>query len=163
MELPTGLLALVVAIIVGAFVAQPYFSRRGEGGGQVGRRTAQALRQQADLLAERNRIYAAVRDLDFDYKTNKVSDEDYTAQRYALVARGVEVLQQLDGLPALDEAPGADPVEAAVAALRAGSEGVPAASPGKHAAGAEGFCPQCGGPVFHGDRFCGSCGASLAA
>ncbi|HEC22646.1 MAG TPA: zinc ribbon domain-containing protein [Chloroflexi bacterium] len=158
--IPTGLLALVAVIIVGAYIAQPFFAaRRGEGGGgQGGRRTASLLRRRADLLAERNRLYRAIRDLDFDYQTNKVSEEDYQAQRHRLFAEAVEVLQQLDSLPALDETPESDPIEAAVAALRQGT------APEEVVSGpaAEGeVCPQCGEPVSESDRFCGACGARL--
>jgi hypothetical protein len=163
MDIPTELMALVIVMIVAAFVAQPFFARGADGPARSAKRTAAALRQKADLLAERNRIYAAIRDLDFDYKTNKVADEDYAAQRHRLVAQGVEVLQKLDSLPALDESPEADPIEAALLALRAGGSvgaalaGAEAAQPGEQA----GFCPQCGAPYQRSDRFCGVCGAKL--
>jgi hypothetical protein len=160
MTLPTELLALVVVLVVGAFIAQPFLAERRSEGGFGGRRAASVLRQRAGLLAERNRIYSALRDLDFDYKTNKVADEDYTAQRYQLVAAGVDILQQLDGLPALDETPGADPLETAIALLRSGDAAATALS-GLAADDAAGFCPACGQPVLAGDRFCGSCGGRL--
>jgi hypothetical protein len=158
MEIFTGLLSLIVVLMVAAYIVQPFFSnRRGDGRGRAGHRPASVLRRRADLLARRNEIYRAIRDLDFDYQTNKVSDEDYDGQRHALVAQGVEVLQQLDALPVLDESPETDPIEAAVAALRAG-----AAAPGAAVeAGQAGFCGQCGAPVYAGDRFCGACGAAL--
>jgi len=154
MNIPTGLLALVAALIVGVYIAQPFFSKQvGESGSRAGRGTAAQLRLRAELLQRRNEIYAAIRDLDFDYKTNKVSEESYTAERYALVAQGVEVLQQLDTLPVLDES---DPLEAAIAAVRSGQ--APAAIDLDHAGG---YCPNCGDPVNPGDKFCGGCGAKL--
>jgi hypothetical protein len=160
MEIFTGLLSLIVVLMVAAYIVQPFFSnRRGDGRSRAGHRPASVLRRRADLLARRNEIYRAIRELDFDYQTNKVSDEDYDGQRHALVAQGVEVLQQLDALPVLDESPDADPIEAAVAALRVG-----AAAPGAAVeAGQAGFCGQCGAPVYAGDRFCGACGAALTS
>jgi hypothetical protein len=77
-----------------------------------------------ELLFERERILLALRDLDFDYATGKLVDEDYTGPRAELVARGAEVLRQLDALGA---GPGArsgadleeDEIERAIAARRA--------------------------------------------
>ena len=159
MEAFVGLLALGAVIVVAAFVVQPFFAGRSEDGARrADRRTAHIVRQRADLLAERNRVYAALRDLEFDYKTNKVADDDYAVQRRQLVAQGVEVLQRLDALPALDETPNADPIEAAIAAVRAGGSPGAAARPDGPAAG---YCPRCGAPFAEGDRFCGACGARL--
>ena len=150
----TIILALGALLLVLAFLAQPFISGgAADGAPRATRRTAASLRRRADLLAERNRIYAALRDLDFDYRTNKVSDEDYARQRHALVAEGVEVLQTLDTLPLdADE----DPIEHTVQGLLSGD--APAAPSG----GAV-YCPKCGEPARPGDRFCGECGARLSA
>lgn len=157
MDALSGLVALGVLIIVAAFVAQPFFAPGAGERGSGGRRAASEARQRAELLQERNRLYAAIRDLDFDYKTNKVADDDYALQRHALMAEAVEVLQQLDALPE-DEAPAqADPIEAAIAALRSGAPVPATTAAGQGAA----FCPQCGEPVTATDHFCGACGARL--
>ncbi len=160
MDIPTELIVLLIVVIVAAFVAQPFFARRNrEQARQADRRTVALLRQRADLLAERNRIYAAIRELEFDYATNKLADEDYAEQRRKLYVQGVEVLRRLDALAALDESPAADPIEALVASLRGGGA---VAAPAQGAAAAQaGFCPQCGTPYQAGDRFCGACGAQL--
>ncbi len=159
MGIPTELIVLLIVTIAAAFVAQPFFAHRSkEQARQADRRTAALLRQRADLLAERNRIYAAIRELEFDYATNKLADEDYAAQRRKLYVQGVEVLQKLDALPVLDESPTADPIEAWVAALRSGSS---AAASAQGEAAQAGFCPQCGTPYQAGDRFCAACGARL--
>jgi hypothetical protein len=163
MTIPTAFLALVAIIVVGVFIAQPFFSTRRTIAGGGGRQTASDFRQQAALFAERNRIYAALRDLDFDFKTNKFSDEHYAAERYQLVAQGIEVLQKLDGLPVFDQTPEEDSIEMAIAAIRAGREidetlFDDGAEPTGEAAG---YCPNCGEPHYTGDRFCGECGTKL--
>ncbi len=124
MDIPTILVLMVVLLMAGAYIAQPLIAGNVGPAGQRRKQSTGSLRRRADLLAERNRIYAALRDLDFDYQTGKVADEDYAAQRRPLVTQGVEVLQQIDHLPALEESPQADPIEAAV--LSARSAGVPA-------------------------------------
>jgi type II secretory pathway pseudopilin PulG len=155
MGIPTGLLALVMVIIVAAYIARPFVSSRsGEEARSAGRRAA-VLRQRAALLAERNQTYQALLDLAFEYNTNKLSEEEFETQRHRLVAQGVEILQKLDALPPLDETPDVDPIEAAVLAFRAGAEFDPPRQPGGN------FCPQCGAKVAPEDRFCGACGARL--
>ncbi len=50
------------------------------------------------LVEQRDAIYTAIRDLDFDYETGKLEDDDYHLQRETWVQRGVEVLKALDVL-----------------------------------------------------------------
>lgn len=156
MEALGSILALVTVIIVIAYVMQPFLagrvgrSRRSSGGVDVS-----DLRRRVDLLAERNGIYRAIKELDFDYETGKFSVEDYAEQRHTLVAQGVDILQQLDALPAEPD----DPVERAILRVREGGpvaidEGVAPASGGE-------FCPQCGTPAKPGDKFCAKCGARI--
>ena len=155
MGIPTGLLALVIIIVVAAYVARPFLSPRTGEEVQRGGRTAAVLRQRASLLAERNQTYQALLDLAFEYNTNKLSQEEFETQRHRLVAQGVEILQKLDALPPLDETPDVDPIEAAVLAFRAGADLGPRRQQGGN------FCPQCGAKVAPEDRFCGACGARL--
>ena len=74
------------------------------------------------LAAQRDSLLAALRDLDFDHATGKISDDDYAPQRAQLVAQGVAVLKQLDTLrPAATPEPALsaeDALERAIAARR---------------------------------------------
>src|SRR5262245_10159458 len=113
MDIPTTLVFLVVLLLAAAFVAQPFIGVDGAAGG--GRKlSARVLRQRADLRAERNRLYAELRDLDADFRGGSVEEAGYGARRRALVTQGVETLQSLDRLPDDDR----DPIEAAVRAAR---------------------------------------------
>jgi len=141
MDIPGTLVLITVLILVVAFVARPFVAPQGdEQRPRADLPTASALRRRADLLAGRNRVYGALRDLDFEHQTNKIADEEYATQRRALVAEGVAILQELDQLPAADKSPAADP-DLAKATLS---------------------CPQCGTEARVGDAFCGHCGAKLA-
>lgn len=168
MEALGTLLAIVTVIIVTAYVAQPFLAPRREDETRVTGKGVEALKRRASLLAERNRIYRAIKELDFEFQTGKVAEADYADQRFALVAQGVEILQQIDALPPSDD----DPMERAVLAFREGepltyediaplpdeeltAEPVLAGGPQSR------FCGQCGTRAQTGDRFCANCGAAL--
>lgn len=176
MDIATIIVLIAVLLMVLAYVAQPLVLGGGRAEGRPGQ-GRDALRRRADLLAERNRLYAEIRALDFDHSTNQVADADWDAQRHALVAQGVEVLRQLDALPGSGETAAADPIEAAVRALRSG-EAVTAPAPAQSAKAKPAparrgkskpqpqpaetnFCPHCGQPVEPTDQFCAACGNRL--
>ena len=50
----------------------------------------------AQLQAEHEAVLISVRDLDFDYQTGKLTEDEYLAQRERLMQRGVEILKQID-------------------------------------------------------------------
>ncbi len=50
----------------------------------------------AQLQTEHEAILVSVRDLDFDYQTGKLTEDEYLAQRESLMQRGVEILKQID-------------------------------------------------------------------
>ena len=49
------------------------------------------------LAEERDRALAALKELEFDHRTGKISDEDYRAQAGPLRRRAAEVLRALEG------------------------------------------------------------------
>jgi len=180
MDLGSLLLGLALLLLVAFIVARPILERRDMPDQEISR---------ADqLVAERESLLAALRDLDFDHATGKISDEDYTPQRAQLVAQGVAILKQLDALgPALPEhaASAEDEIERAVAARRRSSlehRATPAAravqsaddlieaavaarrkpAPAQHPAPDGVTCSNCGALAKPGDRFCPTCGRVLA-
>jgi hypothetical protein len=163
-------LVMIATLMALAYVLWPFLVSSEVRAGRANGGSLDVLRDRADLLAERNRVYAAIRALDFDHSTNKIADDDYTAERHQLVAMGVELLKHIDGLMPLDESPADDPIEATVIALRRGGVAL-AAAPGrarrlkgkghKKASGRVSFCPRCGKPTVPADRFCGSCGVQI--
>lgn len=111
------------------------------------------------LLAERERLLRALRELDFDYALGKVPEEDYPVLRAELLRRGGEVVRKLEAMkvsvaPIASEQPASvlsdDEIEMLIARRR--SE--------RHEK-TGGFCPQCGKPVLASDRFCSRCGQAL--
>ncbi|MFB3817667.1 MAG: hypothetical protein ACE147_08390 [Candidatus Methylomirabilales bacterium] len=88
------IIALSISILVVAFIAAPFFlfpGRRVSAEEQV----PEGLR---DLLAEKETLYAAIQELDFDLKSGKLSDKDHRALRERHEARAAALLQQIDAL-----------------------------------------------------------------
>ncbi len=96
MEAQTLILGLVIVVLSLIFVAWPFLG--------LGRERAVAAEksklngEMERLVAEREAVFAVIRDLDFDYETGKLTDEDYQQQRETWVARGVAVLKAIDSL-----------------------------------------------------------------
>ncbi|HEY8493317.1 MAG TPA: zinc ribbon domain-containing protein [Myxococcota bacterium] len=129
-----GLVALAAAAALLFLIAPLQGSRAQAAAGEAA--GAEPLEDPAvdAARAEREAVYAALRDLEHDHETGKVSDADYAQMRQELRARAAALLQ----------------AEADAAAATAG------AAPGTLA------CPACGAATRPGDRFCAHCGAALA-
>ena len=56
-------------------------------------------RRHLELLEVRDRALAALKELEFDHRTGKVSDEDYRAQVGPLRRRAAELLRALEDRP----------------------------------------------------------------
>jgi hypothetical protein len=88
-------LGVVLAVACVLFVARPFLrepalehDRLDEPGAREQERVA--------LTEERDRALAALKELEFDHRTGKVSDEDYRAQVGSLRRRAAELLRALD-------------------------------------------------------------------
>jgi hypothetical protein len=106
----------------------------------------------------RDRALAALREIDFDRATGKLSDGDYERLKATYTAEALAALREVDaaavvspalppsGPPASDDA-----VEALIASARA-----EARRTGKK------FCSECGAPLEGKGRFCVECGTPAA-
>ncbi len=178
----TILMAVLVVGVVATVVAYPLF------------RPAEATVSGMDgpdaelaALEERKlQLYAAIRELGFDFHTDKLEKEDYEEEVERLKTEAVGVMREIDGLRQRSVR-GPDALEAEIARLRqtapggataagvaaAGPGGISAAGPGGVSAAASvqapaagtddapTFCTQCGTAARTGDRFCSGCGTPL--
>jgi len=104
------------------------------------------------LLLQKEMLYGAIRDLDFDFQTGKVDQKDYAELRQQLEREAVQILRQLDAadpLVALDHE-----IEHQVLALRRHSTSTVCASSRES-------CFGCGSPLENGENFCPCCGQAL--
>jgi hypothetical protein len=164
MDVGSVLLGFALLLGVAVYVARPLIEKRGLNAKEFSAADA--------LLAQRETVLNALRDLDFDHATGKITDDDYAPQRERLLAQGVAVLKQLESLGVAVTGNGAaadDSIEQAVRARRkpaAASTGnveddaIEAAVASRRRAAAV-TCPQCGASARPADRFCPQCGAPL--
>lgn len=169
MEIAALLLTAGIVILVALYLSTPLLEHQG-------RRVTAEEHELSALFAERDRIVNALQELDFDFKLGKIPEEDYPAQRAALLQKGAGILRQIDSFsPQVNAGQDTESrIEKAVAARRADAASHPrqvtdddlesliaARRKGRKNKSA-GFCPKCGKPVLTSDKFCPSCGTSLA-
>ena len=169
MDIGAIFFTLAVTTLVGMYVGQPFIQRRG-------RRATQEDHEYSTLMAEYDRTVNTLQELDFDNSLDKVPAEDYPRQRTELLAKGADLLRQLDALQPQKAGRDAESrFEAAVASGRADSsttkpatalddddlESMIAARRKTRKEKSAGFCPKCGKPIQISDRFCPSCGKAI--
>ncbi len=96
------------------------------------------------LSSARNLAFDAIRDLEFDHATGKISDEDYNQLRPRYDVQAAHILQQID----------------TVTAALSKDNRTEKTRTQKSGAGRD-TCPHCHKRVQTGDRFCPTCGARL--
>jgi hypothetical protein len=88
-------LGAVLAIAAVAFVARPFLREPQPASDRLGELGPEE-RRRLELAEERDRALAALKELEFDHRTGKVTDEDYRAQVGPLRRRAAEALRALD-------------------------------------------------------------------
>ena len=94
--LAAALLIVALAVFVAWLVSSPFRSHRGAAAAPAGSAADSDARRA--LESAREAKYAEIRDNETDYRTGKLSDEDYRALDRALRAEAVEILRALDEL-----------------------------------------------------------------
>ena len=92
-----------------------------------------------DVYSERDRILDALRDLQIEHATGKISDADYAMLKGRYDTKAAAVLQEIDALE-----------------VNVSSKNV------THKVKGKGACPRCHAHIEADDRFCFECGYKLA-
>jgi primosomal protein N' len=149
-----GLVLLGVAVFV---VVLPFRQKGAKGTG--------TLKVAASNEGRREEVLLALRDLEFDYKTGKVSEEDYGplhAQLLAEAAKYIEAEKEEDKqLEALIQNR-----RKLTSSLKCDSCGAPMEAGQKFCSkcgqtAKSVSCPSCGKQIRAGDLFCSSCGTHI--
>jgi hypothetical protein len=85
----------VLAIAAVVFVARPFLRDSGAGDDRLAEPNELELRR-LELAEERDRALAALKELEFDHRTGKVSDDDYRELVGPLRRRAAETLRALE-------------------------------------------------------------------
>ena len=96
------------------------------------------------LAREREALIWSIQDLDHDFETGKISEQDHREMRSRLRAQAVELLRQERAAEALESEPSLAPDQAEATAE----------------APAETQCRSCGAPLAPAHNFCPQCGAA---
>ncbi|MDH3602473.1 MAG: zinc ribbon domain-containing protein [Candidatus Tectomicrobia bacterium] len=114
-------------------------------------------REVDQLTLQKETLYMAIRDLDFDYHTGKVDEQDFTELRSRLENEAIAILRDLDKIDpfaGLD-----DELECQIAALRQTRSATAVAALSDLSAPS--VCTHCGTPLQGDENFCAVCGHSL--
>lgn len=175
------LLAIAIAAAALAIVAYPIIARART----AAPTTSLAQEELDELIAQRDAVFQALRDLHFDRQVGKVTAEDFTVFEANLKDAAADALRAVDHWEAQADAALDATLERAIAARRAALTtagrtcpacGRSALADDKFCAGcgamlpvgepppatAQDACPQCGRPYEPDDRFCGGCGRARA-
>ena len=107
-------------------------------------------REIEQLALQKETLYTAIHDLDFDYQTGKVDQHDYTELRRDLEEEAIQTLRQLDAVDPLAALDGE--LERQIAVLRRSH--LPHST-------REDVCRSCGARRQDDGNFCAYCGQSF--
>lgn len=94
MSVLAAMLTLMLLAAVMAVVSRPLLVARTQEG--TGKPEESDTPRRSELEAEREAKYREIRDAELDYRTGKLSEEDYATVNGALRAEAVEILNKLE-------------------------------------------------------------------
>ncbi len=146
------IIVLFIFLLAGVLVVRPFL----EDGSQ---NALSSAGRYDSLLAERERLYRAIEDLDLDLELQKISEDEHDKGRQELLSEAAAVLQKIENHPRHSKyriqdsrtVESDDDLERLIAERR------------KVLQAARGdVCPKCGQAISTDDQFCSSCGEKLA-
>jgi hypothetical protein len=96
MEVAGIVLAAVLAALAIVYAARPFLREPQARDDRLGEPSPEE-RARLQLAEERDRALGALKELEFDHRTGKISDADYRAQVVTLRRQAAEALRALDG------------------------------------------------------------------
>lgn len=166
----TVFIAVLLAVLTFAFVTYPFFKRRSPSTDLSGDE------KQRELYSKRGTTYSMLKELEFDFQSGILTEEDYRDLEARYKGKAISILRDIDGL---EKATGVeDEVEKQILELRRGKSRLrpQVTREARKETTVETeveeevlklrqqkgrFCPQCGAKCLEADRFCSRCGSNL--
>jgi len=137
------ILILGITLSAAGLVGAPFMHRQ-----KPCREEDASVSSSAGLLLQRDTLYTAIRDLEFDFQTGKVDQKDYAELRQQLEREAIHVLHLLDAPDAYTPLDAA--LEQHIAWLRQHPTEIAPVLPA-------GTCGSCGVKLQRDERCCPSC------
>lgn len=142
----TWIVFSLLAVFLSLFIVMPILQSRTRLAGWWGK--GDSNHHASDLQERKENIYAAIKDIEFDYQMGKLSEEDFKELRQQYKDEAVNLLKEIDATQQKIIKP------AAPQSKSKSKEPVK----GKAAK----FCWICGTPVTKADKFCANCGTRIS-
>lgn len=135
----TVFVAVVLAMLTFAFIFYPLFKQKSRSFDSGGDEEIQ------ELYSRRDTTYSTLKELEFDFQSGILTDEDYRELEARYKQNAISILKDIDNVK---KGTGVEEeIERQVRELRRSKDG---------------FCPQCGAKYQKNDRFCSGCGTALS-
>ena len=131
MQISALIIGMVLLVATAAYIALPFRQKRPN--------NSSTSKTAVTTKSRHEEILLTLRDLDFDFKTGKVSEEDYQPLRAQLLAEAAQYIES--------EKKEEEQLEALIQSRRNGKR--------------QNKCEHCGATLEAGQRFCSKCGASV--
>ena len=157
MEISSILIGIILLVAALAYVSLPFRQTR-----RIGLKRHKVNTSEG----QREAVFSALRDLEFDFKTGKVSEEDYVPLKAQLMTEAARYIAQGktedEKLEALIQTRRA----AQLQVINCDRCGTPMEAGQRFctkcgSAVSLDVCPSCGGKIRAGDQFCSLCGSNL--
>ncbi len=110
----------IIVIGAAAFIALPFFKRRLNEEKPQGVNSIDPIEEKLrEFNSEKESLYSALKEIDFDYYTGKLSKEDYDELEKKYKAEAVFILKEIDNIQGKTNAPNLDEeIEREIRAIR---------------------------------------------
>ncbi|NIR50666.1 zinc ribbon domain-containing protein [candidate division KSB1 bacterium] len=136
------IILMIIILATMAYVAKPYWRRTSvvvleAGNGHL-----------AELKTQRDNLLTAIKELEFDHQTGKISEQDFAEINAQYRSQAISMMKRIDALGA--NGGRSQKLEEELRRLRSHRKQTGVS-----------FCAHCGQSVRAGDRFCCQCGKRL--
>ena len=113
---------ILIAAGILLFIFTPLFDPRDDA--KTINQISRAEARRRELIEQRDMVYEAIRELDFDHRMGKVEEDDYRQTRARYTAQAVELIKSLDKAAERTDRPApkpqgiSDQIEKEIAAIR---------------------------------------------